>query len=257
MRIMFIGDIVGRTGRKVISDILAKCIREHNIGFVVANGENAAGGLGITPAVFEELTGLGVDVITSGNHIWKRREVFEILDESRLLRPLNYPEGVPGTGFGIYERDGVRIAVVNIQGRVFMEALDCPFDSIDKALELIADKSDIILVDFHAEATSEKLAMSWYLDGKVSAVLGTHTHVQTSDARILSGGTACVTDAGMTGSVNGVIGVEKEEIIKHFLTGLPFSYRSCAGNGVLEGVIMEFDNSTGKSVYVETIRMKA
>lgn len=252
MNILFIGDIVGRPGRETVREELDKIIKENGIEFVIANGENTAGGLGITQAVLEELLGYGIDVITSGNHIWKRKEVFEIIDNPKLLRPANYPDETPGKGFNIYKVNNTQIGIFNIQGRIFMEPIDCPFARADNILQEF-DNINIIIVDFHAEATSEKIAMSWYLDGKVSAVIGTHTHVQTSDAGILPLGTAYITDTGMTGSKNGVIGVEKEEIIKHFLTRLPFSYKPCKGNIYFEGVIIDIDEKTGKSQKIKTL----
>ncbi len=255
MNILFIGDIVAKPGRQVVNQQLGKLVKAHQIEFVIANGENTAGGLGITPGVLEELLTSGIDVITSGNHIWKRKEVSEIIEHQKLLRPANYPDVTPGKGFNVYKVNNIQIAVLNIQGRIFMDPIDCPFSIADKALDKLKN-ANIIIVDFHAEATSEKIAMGWYLDGKVTAVIGTHTHVQTSDGRILPGGTAYISDAGMTGSKSGVIGIKKEEIIKHFLTRMPFNYKSCKGDNYLEGIVMEVDEKTGRCEKLISISLK-
>lgn len=247
MNILFISDIVGRPGRDVIKNHLNGIIKKYAVEFVIANGENTAGGLGITPVVFEELLGYGINVITSGNHIWKRKEVFSIIDHPNLLRPANYPDEAPGHGFNVYNHGNIKIGVINLLGRIFMNnPIDSPFTAVDKALCMIKGVN-VVIVDFHAETTSEKIAMSWYLDGKVSALIGTHTHVQTSDARIMPQGTAYMTDAGMTGSRSGVIGVEKEEIIKSFITGMPFGYKGSKGNCCFEGAVIDIDEDTGKS----------
>ncbi len=255
MKILFIGDIVGKPGREVIEKLLVNIINEKGIEFVIANGENSAGGLGITPVVLNELIDNGVDIITSGNHIWRRKEVFEVIERPELLRPANYPIEVPGHGYNISKMNNTSVCVISLQGRIFMEPIDCPFSVIDKILAKVKN-ANIIIVDFHAEATSEKIALGWYLDGKVSAVIGTHTHVQTSDYRILPQGTAYISDAGMTGSRNGVIGVEREEIIKHFITRLPFGYKSSKGDSCLEGIIMDIDEKTGISRDVKAIRLE-
>lgn len=255
MNILFISDIVGRPGRDTVSKYLKSCIKEHKIDFVIANGENSAGGLGITPDIFKELIKHDINVITTGNHIWKRKEVFEIIEHPNLLRPANYPLSSPGKGYNIYEMPQTKIAVINLQGRIFMNPIDSPFSVVDKILDKLNSITTII-VDVHAEATSEKLALGWYLDGRVSAVIGTHTHIQTSDARILTEGTAYITDAGMTGSTNGVIGVMKEEIIKSFLTGMPFSYKGCKGLNYFQAVVIEVDINTGKAERIFTISEK-
>ncbi|MFW6172268.1 MAG: TIGR00282 family metallophosphoesterase [Elusimicrobiota bacterium] len=256
MNILFIGDIVGRPGRRTVKKVLKSIIEKYKVDFVIANCENSAGGMGITANVMKELLDMGIDMLTSGNHIWKRRkEVEKVINNPKLLRPANYPDLAPGRGFNVYTSDNKKIGVINLQGRVFMESIDNPFSVIDGVLEQMKETKNII-VDFHAEATSEKMAMAWYLDGKVSAVIGTHTHVQTSDEVIMPDGTAYITDAGMTGSKSGVIGVEKEEIIKKFLTGMPFRFKVAKENEQLEGVLIKTDDKTGRSIAVNRINIK-
>ncbi len=258
MRILFIGDVVGRAGRRAVREVLPLLKREEGIDFVVANGENAAGGIGITPEKAEELLSMGVDVITSGNHIWKKREILPYLDRHpRILRPANYPPGAPGRGSGVYTaRDGTRVAVLNLEGRVFMKPLESPFRISEQQIEILKGQTPIVIVDFHAEATSEKMAMGWFLDGEVTAVIGTHTHVQTSDERILPGGTAYITDAGMTGPVNSVIGMKKEIAIQGFLTQLPNRFEVATGEVELQGVILEVDETTGRALEIRRIKRK-
>ncbi len=255
---MFIGDVVGRAGRRAVREVLPLLKREEGIDFVVANGENAAGGIGITPEKAEELLSMGVDVITSGNHIWKKREILPYLDRHpRILRPANYPPGAPGRGSGVYTaRDGTRVAVLNLEGRVFMRPLESPFRISEQQIEILKGQTPIVIVDFHAEATSEKMAMGWFLDGEVTAVIGTHTHVQTSDERILPGGTAYITDAGMTGPVNSVIGMKKETAIQGFLTQLPNRFEVATGEVELQGVILEVDETTGRALEIRRIKRK-
>ncbi|HYE83926.1 MAG TPA: TIGR00282 family metallophosphoesterase [Clostridia bacterium] len=244
MNILFIGDVVGRPGRNYLEKNLTRLIKEYNIDFTVVNGENSAGGVGITKSTYDELLGFGVDMITLGNHSWAKKEIFEFIEESdKLVRPANYPKGTPGKGFRIAEKSGRRFAIVNLCGRVYMDCIDCPFRAIDEILERIKDSADIIIVDFHAEATSEKLAMGWYLDGKVHAVLGTHTHVQTSDDRVLPGGTAYITDTGMTGPRDSILGVEKEIVIKKFITGMPARFEVAGGDTLLGAVIIKLDEN--------------
>lgn len=251
MNILFIGDVVGRPGRNYLSNNLHRLVEEYAVDFTTVNGENCAGGVGITRSTYDELLGMGVDMITLGNHSWAKKEIFEFIEESdKLVRPANYPEGTPGKGFRITEKAGKRIAVVNLCGRVFMECLECPFRTVDEILEDIKNKADIIIVDFHAEATSEKLAMGWYLDGRVKAVLGTHTHVQTSDERILPQGTAYITDTGMTGPMDSILGVDKDIVIKKFITGMPARFEVASGETVLGAVVIQLDgndNVTGIS----------
>jgi hypothetical protein len=249
MRILFIGDIVGKAGRQAIDGVLGKVIAGHQIEFTVANGENAAGGMGITPSIAVEILDQGVDVLTSGNHIWAKKEIVPFLDEElRILRPANYPPKVPGRGSGIFHaRNGQRLGVLNLEGRVFMKHLDCPFRVGEKEVEVLRKETNIILVDFHAEATSEKMAMGWFLDGKVSAVLGTHTHVQTSDERILDEGTAYITDVGMTGPLDSVIGIRKEIALERLLTQIPWKFDVAKDEIELQGVVIDVDSKTGKA----------
>jgi metallophosphoesterase (TIGR00282 family) len=253
INILFIGDIIGRQGRLAVEHLLPGLKEQFEVDFTVANGENAAGGFGITRKLAEELTDLGVDAFTSGNHIWDRREVVGDLDSMpNVLRPLNYPPGVPGRGWGNFEtRDGTRISLINLSGRVFMQALDCPFRAVDAVLA--QGQKVITVVDVHAEATSEKIAMGWYLDGRVSAVIGTHTHVQTADERVLPGGTAYITDAGMTGPFDSVIGVDKTAIIHRFLTGIPNRFDSAAGDVRLCGAVISVDCQTRKAVAIRRV----
>ncbi len=243
MNILFIGDIVGSPGRRAVEELLPKVVDHHFIDLVVANGENAAGGLGITPVVAEQLFHLGIDVLTSGNHIWKHREILPYLEENhRLLRPANYPPDTPGEDHAVVETAaGEQAAIINLEGRVFMNPLECPFRTVDRVLRELPPALKVILVDMHAEATSEKLALGWYLDGRVSAVVGTHTHVQTADERILPRGSGYITDAGMTGPVNSVIGMKKEIILERFLSQRPQSFKVATQNIQLQGVILKID----------------
>ncbi len=257
IRVLFIGDIVGKPGRKVLSSLLPSLKEKYKPSIIIANGENAAGGFGITPDVADEIFSIGVDVITSGNHIWDKKEIVEYLDrERRILRPANYPDSSPGKGSIILKIEGgERIAVVNLQGRVFMDSIDCPFRIAVKEIEKISSEARIIIVDFHAEATSEKAAMGWFLDGRVSAVVGTHTHVQTADERILSERTAFITDVGMVGSLNSVIGLEKEAVIKRFLTNMPQKFEPATKQLKLDGVIIDIDNITGCAINIERLTL--
>jgi len=257
MRILFIGDIVGKAGRQAVEGLLERCVADHQIDFTVANGENAAGGMGITPVIASEFLDLGIDVLTSGNHIWAKKEIIPFLDEEeRLLRPANYPDRVPGRGAGIFcFGNGKKIGVLNIEGRVFMRNLECPFRVSEKEVEKLKEQTPIILVDFHAEATSEKVALAWFLNGKVSAVVGTHTHVQTADERILSGGTAYITDVGMTGPLASVIGIRRQIALERFLTQLPLKFDVATEEIELQGVILEVDEQTGKSRSIERVRV--
>lgn len=258
MRIMFIGDIVGRPGRDIVRDRLKDLREKEKIDFVIGNGENGAGGSGLTNKTVDELLGSGIDVISSGDHIWKKREIYDLLEKSdRVIRPLNYPVGVPGKGSTIVEADnGVKVAVVNLIGRVFMDAVDCPFIRVRTDLENIKGKASVIIVDMHAEATSEKVAMGWYLDGEVSAVVGTHTHIQTADEKILPGGTAYITDCGMTGPYDSVIGRKKEMILTRFLTNLPTRFEVATEGIEMHGVIIDVDDATGKAVAIKRIQVK-
>lgn len=255
MKILVIGDIVGRTGRQLVQRLLPELREKYGPALVIANGENAAGGAGITPAIARELFGYGIDVITSGNHIWDKKEIIPFFDqEERLIRPENYPAGTPGRGWVVVRSSsGIPVAVTNFAGRTFMDNLDCPFRCADTLLSSLQEQARIILVDFHGEATSEKQAFGWYLDGRVSAVFGTHTHVQTADERILTKGTGYITDIGMTGPAEGIIGVERETVLKRFLTQMPQRFYPARGPGELNGILLEIDEVTGTSLGIRRI----
>ena len=246
-----VGDVIGRPGRRAVRALLPGLRQEYAIDLIIANGENAAGGIGITTKTADELFESDVDVITSGNHIWAQREIIPTLDSSpAILRPLNYPQGVPGHGYFIKGE----AMVVNLIGRTFIGNFDCPFRAIDQLLEDLADrKPPVIIVDFHAEATSEKVAMGWYLDGRVSAVLGTHTHVGTIDARLLPKGTAHITDVGMTGPLDSVIGDDIDTVLTRFLTQLPYRISVGKGNVILNSVLVEVEETTGRARHIKRI----
>jgi len=248
MNILFIGDIFASPGRRIVADHLQDIVEANRIDLTIANAENAAGGFGLTPAIAEELFGLGLDVLTSGNHVWDKREVYDYLRrQPRLLRPANYPEA-PGQGAIVWRaRNGVDCAVINLQGRTYMASTDCPFRKADQVLGALDPAIKVRFVDFHAEATSEKIALGWYLDGRVSAVIGTHTHVPTADTRILPGGAAYQTDCGMTGPYHSVIGVQTDIVVQRFLTGLPVRMEAARQNPELHAVIVEVDETTGKA----------
>jgi hypothetical protein len=255
IKIMFIGDVFGRKGRIIVKEKVSEIKHKNNIDFVIANVENAAGGLGITPKLAEELYNSGLDFMTSGNHIWKKKEIYNYLDNNpnKLIRPLNFPEGVPGSGYYIKEIDNIKICIVNLIGRVFINSADCPFRSFERVYNKLKKQSDIIIIDFHGEASSEKLAFAYFMSGKVSAVFGTHTHIQTNDIRIFDNYTAYITDVGMTGPYDdNVIGVQKDIIIKKFLTGLPGKFEPAKkGRTQLNSVILEVDSLTGAAVKLE------
>ncbi len=255
MRIAFFGDVVGRPGRKGVAIVLRELRRQQPIDFVVANGENAAGGKGIDPGSAEELQDAGVDVITTGNHVWQIRDIVPyITDNPRVLRPLNYARETPGSGWVVRRaRNGVAVGVVNLIGRVFMGPADCPFRAIDAALPAVRAQTPVVLVDMHAEATSEKVGMSRYLEGRVSAVIGSHTHVQTSDERILRGGTAALTDAGMCGPEDSILGVRSDRVIERFLTQMPVRFDVATGPAVVHGAIVEVDDASGSAISIERI----
>lgn len=255
MKILFVGDVVGKPGRQALSRRLDRLVDTHRVDLVVVNGENAAAGFGLTVDIARELFDLGADVITSGNHIWDKKEILGYLDtQPALLRPANYPPELPGRGRGVFATSaGIRVGVLNLEGRVFMNNLDCPFRAADRLLEELRQETPIILVDFHAEATSEKVALGHYLDGRVSALVGTHTHVQTADERVLPGGTAYISDAGMTGSRDAVIGIRKELAIEKFLTQLPVRFEVAKRDPVLCGVLFTVDERTGKALAVQRI----
>jgi 2',3'-cyclic-nucleotide 2'-phosphodiesterase len=258
MNILFIGDIVGSPGRLAIKQLLPGLKKEYKLDFVIANAENAAGGSGITSRVAQELFSCGADVLTSGDHIWKKSEIFEFINqEARILRPLNFPSGAPGRGSAVFKTsDGIKLGVINVNGRVFMEALECPFRTALDAASELAKQTKIIIVDVHAEATSEKVALGWFLDGKVSAVLGTHTHIQTADERILPKGTAYLSDAGMTGPYDSVIGRKVEDVLQRFITLIPTRFEVASENIQLHGVVIDIDEETGKARSIVRIQRK-
>ena len=255
MTILFVGDIVGRPGRELVRKGLRALVERHGIDFVIANAENAAAGFGLTRDLGDALLGYGVEVMTSGNHIWDKKEAIDYIGtEPRLLRPANYPAGVPGRGSCVAQTgDGRAVGVINVMGRVFMLNIDDPFAVVLREIDAIRHRTRIIIVDFHAEATSEKMAMGWHLDGKVTAVLGTHTHVQTADERILPNGTAYLTDAGMTGSRDSVIGIRKELATERFLTQLPVRFEVAKKDPILCGVRITVDETTGRATSVTRI----
>jgi metallophosphoesterase (TIGR00282 family) len=258
VNILFIGDIVGKPGRRILAQMLPGLQREFSVDLTIVNGENSAGGFGITRETFEEILAAGVDVVTGGNHTWQAREVAVLLDSDlRLLRPANYPAGAPGRGGGVFRlsggRDGPAVAVLNLEGRIFMDPLESPFRVGLEQVEQLRRETPVIVIDIHAEATSEKAALAWYLDGRVSAVLGTHTHVQTADERILPGGTAFITDVGMTGPRDSIIGMGREEVLHRFLTALPTRFDVAKGPAQINGVLLEIDGETGRARSVRRI----
>lgn len=257
MQILFIADVVGGPGRKVVKNLLPRFKEQNGIDFCIINGENAAGGFGITEEVADELFAMGVDVITSGNHIWDRREILPYLQANpNLLRPVNYPPENPGHGSGIFQAvNGIPVGVINLQGRVFIKEIDCPFRTINSVVRQLKEETGLILVDFHAEATAEKVAMGWYLDGQVTAVIGTHTHVQTADERVLPGGTGYITDAGMSGGIDGVIGIKKELAIKRFITQTPNRFQPSDKNLVMMGVILTVNPENCRTEKIERFQV--
>jgi hypothetical protein len=256
MRILFIGDIVGSPGREIVTKHLAEIVARERADLVIINGENSAAGFGITPKIADELFALGADVITGGNHSWDKKEIQEYIpNEPRLLRPANFPKS-PGRGLYLgTSRGGIRFAVLNLQGRVFMAPLDCPFRTADSELAKIPPDVKIIFVDMHAEATSEKQAMGWYLDGRVSVVVGTHTHVATADERVLPNGTAFITDVGMTGPHESVIGMDRGAMVKRFLDSMPTKFEVAIGDVRINGIIADVDDSTGRARSITRVRV--
>jgi 2',3'-cyclic-nucleotide 2'-phosphodiesterase len=258
MKILFIGDIVGRPGRDLVRKHLKALAGSCGADLVIANGENAAAGVGITRDNTYELLGAGVDVLTSGNHIWDKREALEFIGaEPRLIRPANYPAGTPGAGsYVATTAAGDRVGVINVMGRVFLAALDEPFRAAEREIARVRDAgAQVIILDMHAETTSEKMALCWYLDGQVTAIIGTHTHVQTADERILPGGTACLTDAGMTGPHDGVIGMDRAAVIARFVTGLPNRFEPASGDPRLHGAVITADAQTGRATAIERVAL--
>jgi len=255
IKILFIGDIIGKPGRQALSRELHRLVDRHNADLVIANGENAAGGFGLTVDTARELFDMGIHCLTSGNHIWdKKEQVAQVLADPRIIRPANYPAEVPGSGSTILVTPGgVKVAVLNLEGRVFMKNLECPFRTADREIERLKQETPLIFVDFHAEATSEKAALGWYLDGRASCVIGTHTHVQTADERVLTQGTAYMSDAGMTGSFDSVIGIGKEEAIRKFLTQLPVKFEVPKRDIRLNGAVVGIDEQSGRALSIERI----
>jgi 2',3'-cyclic-nucleotide 2'-phosphodiesterase len=254
MRLLFIGDIVGSPGRRIVHDRLQDIVTQRSVDLVIANAENSAAGFGITPKIAEDLIALGISVLSGGNHIWDRKEIFEYFPhQPRLLRPANFPPGSPGSGLYVGEKNETKFAVLNLQGRTFMTPIDDPFRTAAAELEKIPPDVKVILVDMHAETTSEKQAMGWFLDGRVSAVVGTHTHVATADARILPGGTAFITDVGMTGPHDSVIGMEKDPIIRRFQDALPARFSVAEGNVQMNTVFIDVNPEDGRALSIERV----
>jgi metallophosphoesterase (TIGR00282 family) len=258
LRVLCLGDVVGRPGRTALAERLPRLRAAMGLHMVIANGENAAGGIGLTPETFKELRRSGVDVVTSGNHIWKHKEMHAALNSfPEVLRPANYGPDAPGRGWGLFNLAcGAKVGVLNLMGRSFMEPLDCPFKAADAALaDLAAQGADFCILDFHAEATSEKRAMQHYLDGRIAAALGTHTHVQTADARVSAAGTACLTDLGMCGvEADSVLGMRWEAVVKRFVSGLPQAFSPAKGRGTLNGAVLEVQKDSGKSLSILPLR---
>ncbi len=256
--ILLIGDVVGKPGRDILAEKLREYVARESIDFVIANGENAAQGSGLTPSLFKELVQAGIDVITLGDHVWRRMEILSVLErDPRLLRPLNYPPECPGQGMGTYRtRNGVKIGLVTLLGRIFMSPpVDCPFHAVDIALKLLGADAKVVVVEIHAEATSEKMAMGWKLDGKVSCVFGTHTHVPTADERVLPGGTAYITDLGMTGPYDSVIGRDKESVLYKFQTAMHAPFTVAQGDVRMAGARVKVDVATGKAVEIRRVML--
>lgn len=256
MNILFIGDIYGKPGRNAVKKVLPSLQKEYRIEFTIANAENAASGRGLTADTMRELLDAGIDVLTMGNHVWDNKDIFNIIEEPRIVRPANYPGDCPGQGYHIYTGGfSKKIAVINLSGRVFMSPLDCPFATVDEIIRNIENSVDYIILDFHAEATSEKVAMGYYLDGRVTAVLGTHTHIQTADERLLPGGTAYITDLGMTGPYDSILGVDKDLIIGKFLTQRPVRFEVARGPAQLQGVVLNVDEGSKKAIAINRINL--
>ena len=257
MKILFAGDVVGKAGRQILKEGLAKLREEQEFDLVIANVENAAAGFGVTPDIADQFFASGIDVLTSGNHVWDKKEIIGYLGrEPRLIRPINYPPTSPGTGrYVAHTASGTPVAVLNLQGRVFMPVTDCPFRAAEQEVARLAKQARVIFVDMHGEATSEKMAMGWFLDGKVSAVVGTHTHIPTADERVLPGGTAYITDVGMCGPFDSVIGIEREPSLTRFLSGMPAKFETAKNDPWLNGVVVDVDESTGKARSITRTRV--
>ncbi len=256
LTLLAVGDVFGEPGRKALLTLLPRLKREHEVDCTIVNVENAAAGFGVTPQIARTFLDAGVDVMTSGNHIWDAKEIIGyIAKENLLLRPSNYPAGTPGVGSVVVKAGPHRIAVLNLQGRVFLPSIDCPFRKADEELPRLREETPVIVVDMHGEATSEKQAMGWYLDGRASAVLGTHSHVQTADERILPGGTAYITDLGMTGPVDSVIGVERAQAIQRFLSQMPNRFEPARGPAALHGAVVRIDSESGKALEIRRLQV--
>ncbi|WP_404459322.1 TIGR00282 family metallophosphoesterase [Oceanobacillus kapialis] len=255
MKILFIGDVVGSPGRDMVQEYLPKLKEKYRPAMTIVNGENAASGKGITEKIYKQFLEWGTNVVTMGNHTWDKKEIFEFIDDAKyMIRPANFPENNPGKGIVYVNINGIEVAVINMQGRTFLPVIDDPFLKMDSLIEEAKQRTNIIFVDFHGEATSEKQAMGWYVDGRVSAIVGTHTHTQTADERILPGGTAYISDVGMTGPYDGILGVNREAVIKRFLTSMPVRFEiTKEGRTQLNGLVVTIDNSSGKATKVERI----
>lgn len=255
MKILFIGDVVGSPGREMVKEYLPKLKNKYQPKLTIINGENAAHGKGMTEKIYKQFLDWGAQVITMGNHTWDKKEIFEFIDDAKyLIRPANFPENNPGKGIVFVNVNGVEVAVINLQGTVYLPAIDNPFHKVDELIVQAKSRTNIIFIDFHGEATSEKQAMGWYTDGRVSAVVGTHTHIQTADERILPGGTAYITDVGMTGPYDGILGMDRESVMKRFLTSMPVRFDITGnGNNQLNGIVVTIDVKTGKAKEIERI----
>lgn len=257
MRVLILGDVMGRPARRAAQDLVPSLIKKENIDLVVANAENSAGGMGVDIKSAKELLSAGVQILTSGNHIWKKKEIYSYLDhQDHLIRPANFPEGAPGKGWCIWQRNSLKALIINVMGRVFMpNHVEDPFRCVDVIIKEQRDHAPVVIVDMHAEATSEKYAMGWYLDGRASVVFGTHTHVQTADERILPGGTAYITDVGMCGAFDSVIGMERETVIRGFISQLPRQFEVATDNVVLQGIIVDVDGQSGRAQEIRRLRI--
>lgn len=257
MKVIFIGDIVGKVGRQAVSACLPGLVDKHKIDLVIANGENVAAGFGLTESLVQDLFRMGVHVITTGNHVWDKKDFAGYISkENRVIRPANFAPGVPGYGSILYTlTDGTKVGVLNLSGRIFMTPVDCPFRAAQTEIETLQKDTKIIIIDLHAEATSEKVAFGYFIDGKVSAVIGTHTHVQTADEKILSGGTAYITDVGMTGPAHSVIGIDVDQIIRRFLTGMPDRFETAQGQAILSAVVIDINKDSGKASTIQRVQL--
>lgn len=256
MKILFIGDVVGKPGRDILSAQIGRLKSKYSPTFMLVNGENAANGRGITKKIYQQFLELGFHGVTMGNHTWDNRDIFDWIDDAdRIVRPANYPDGTPGVGMMVLKQNGKKLAVINVMGTVFLPSLDCPFRTVDLLVDEIRDEVDAIFVDMHAEATSEKIAMGYHLDGRVQAVVGTHTHVQTADERVLSNGTAYITDVGMTGPLDGVLGMDAGVVLKKFVTQLPVRFEVAEGREQLNGVLITVDDQSKRATKIERIHL--